>query len=94
MGSTRGSAARAARRPAKQSKTPPLARDRRLKNALCESARISVGCDEWSTWYDQKKRTEGKKHLQATLALARRRTDILHAMLINGSPYEPKAMTH
>ncbi|MCL2889204.1 MAG: IS110 family transposase [Eggerthellaceae bacterium] len=68
--------------------------NRRLRNALCESARISVSCDEWSAWYYHKKRREGKEHKQAVLALARHRTDIIYAMLKNGSLYEPKAMTH
>ena len=67
--------------------------NRRLKNAFCESARISIRCDEWSAWYYQKKRAEGKKHLQAIVALARHRTDIIYAMLKTGSLYEPKTMT-
>ena len=67
--------------------------NRQLKNALCESARISVSCDEWSRWFYEKKRAEDKKHKQAVLALARHRTDIIYAMLKNGSLYEPKRMT-
>ena len=68
--------------------------NRRLKEALCESAWSSVAWDEWSAWYYQKKRAEGKKHKQAILALARHRTDIIYAMLKNGSMYEPKTMKH
>ena len=67
--------------------------NRQLRNAFCESARISVNSDDWSSWYYQKKRSEGKNHRQATLALARHRTDIIYAMLKSGSLYEPKTMT-
>jgi hypothetical protein len=66
--------------------------NRQLRNAFCESARISINSDEWSRWLYDKKRAEGKKHRQAILALARHRTDILYAMLKNGSLYEPKTM--
>jgi len=68
--------------------------NRRLKEALCQSAWSSVSWDEWSAWYYSKKRAEGKKHKQAILALARHRTDIIYAMLKNGSMYEPKTMKH
>lgn len=64
-----------------------------LRNAFCESARISINYDEWSAWFYEKKRAEGKKHRQAILALARHRTDIIYAMLKTGSCYEPKTMT-
>ena len=67
--------------------------NRQLRNAFCESAWISVRCDDWSAWFYEKKRTEGKKHRQAILALARHRTDIIYAMLKTGSLYEPKTMT-
>ena len=66
--------------------------NRRLKEAFCQSAWYSVAWDEWSAWYYKKKRAEGKKHRQAILALARHRTDIVYAMLKNGSLYEPKTM--
>ena len=66
--------------------------NRQLRNAFCESARISVNNDEWSRWFYDKKRAEGKKHRQAILALARHRTDIIYAMLNTGSFYEPKTM--
>ena len=66
--------------------------NRRLKEAFCQSAWSSVSWDEWSAWYYNKKRAEGKEHRQAILALARHRTDIIYAMLKNGSLYEPKTM--
>ena len=66
--------------------------NRRLKEAFCQSAWSSVPRDEWSAWYYSKKIAEGKVHQQAILALARHRTDIIYAMLKNGSLYEPKTM--
>ena len=39
-------------------------------------------------FYDRK-RSEGKRHHQAVLALARRRVDVLYAMLRNGTLYDP-----
>jgi transposase len=65
--------------------------NRILKNAMCESAWISIQSDESSRAYYRKKRTEGKTHKAAVLALARHRVDIIYAMLKNGSMYEPKA---
>ena len=67
--------------------------NRQLRNALYESARISIESDEWSRWYYDKKRAEDKQPRQAILALARHRTDIIYAMLKTGSLYEPKTMT-
>jgi transposase len=67
--------------------------NRLLKDALFSSAQISIRCDEWSKWYYDKKRAEGKKHSQAVLALARHRIDFLYAMLSTGSFYEPKTTT-
>ena len=41
------------------------------------------------TYYDRK-RAAGKRHNAATICLARRRTDVLYAMLRNGTPYRPQ----
>jgi transposase len=65
--------------------------NRALKNAMCESAWISVQHDMFSSTYYRKKRAEGKSHSAAVLALARRRADIIYAMMKSGSMYEPKA---
>ncbi len=67
-----------------------------LKRALFLSAFASLKCkDQVSRNYYDKKRAEGKKHNQAVIALARRRCNVLFAMLRDGTMYEvaPKALT-
>ncbi len=60
-----------------------------LKRALFLSAFASLQCkDGISRTYYEKKRAEGKKHNQAVIALARRRCNVLFAMLRDGSIYE------
>lgn len=60
-----------------------------LKRVFYQSAFVAVGCDPTSKTYYRKKRAEGKTHHQAVLALARRRVNVLHAMLRNRQPYNP-----
>ena len=51
------------------------------------SALISIRtCPESKTFYDRK-RAEGKKHVQVVLALARRRVNVLWALLRDDRPY-------
>lgn len=57
-----------------------------LKDALFQAAFTSLRHPPSRTSYDRKRR-EGKRHTQALLALARRRTDVLYAMLRDGAPY-------
>lgn len=65
-----------------------------LKRALFLSAFASLKCkDHISRAYYDKKRAEGKKHNQAVIALARRRCNVLFAMLRDGAIYEaPEAL--
>ncbi|MDO5745982.1 MAG: IS110 family transposase [Micrococcaceae bacterium] len=65
-----------------------------LKRALFLSAFASLKCkDQVSRTYYDRKRAEGKKHNQAVIALARRRCNVLFAMLRDGSIYEvPEAL--
>ncbi|GAA5194072.1 hypothetical protein GCM10023346_20640 [Arthrobacter gyeryongensis] len=49
--------------------------------------------DPLSGAYYDRKRAVGKRHKQALIALARRRSDTLHAMLRDGSIYQPKTPT-
>lgn len=58
----------------------------RLKNALFLAAFASLRHPPSRTYYDRK-RAQGKRHNQAVLCLARRRVDVLHAMLSQGVPY-------
>jgi transposase len=63
--------------------------NRRLKRALYLSA-FSALRDPLSRAYYDRKRHERKTHQQALTALARRRCDVLFAMLRDGSLYNPE----
>jgi transposase len=60
----------------------------RLQNALFLAAFASLRHEPSRTSYDRK-RAQGKRHNQAVLCLARRRVDVLHAMLSRGVPLSP-----
>jgi transposase len=63
-----------------------------LKYAFYQSAFASLrSSPESRTFYDRK-RTEGKKHTQALIALARRRVNVLWAMLRDGTTFEARSM--
>ncbi len=59
----------------------------RLKNAFYLAAFSSLKHPPSRTYYDRK-RSEGKRHTQAVLCLARRRVDVLHAMLTTNTLYQ------
>jgi transposase len=59
----------------------------RLKNAFYLAAFSSLKHPPSRTYYDRK-RQQGKRHTQAVLCLARRRVDVLHAMLTTNTHYE------
>jgi transposase len=67
---------------------PPRGGNKQLKRAFFLSAFASLA-DPVSRAYYDRKRTEGKKHNAALICLARRRCDVLHAMLRNKIPYQP-----
>jgi transposase len=67
----------------------PRRYDRRLLRACYLSAQIAIRTDPASRIYYQRKRTEGKTHTQAVLALARRRLNVLWAMLRDHAAYQP-----
>ncbi|MBD2763729.1 IS110 family transposase [Kocuria sp. cx-455] len=58
-----------------------------LKRALFLSAFASINASPASRAYYDRKRAQGKRHNQAVIALARRRTDVLYAMLRDGTFY-------
>ncbi|WP_183130573.1 IS110 family transposase [Rhodococcus sp. SBT000017] len=67
----------------------PRRYDRRLLRVAYLSAQLSVrSCPESKVYYERK-RAEGKRHTQAVLALARRRSNVLWAMLRDAKPYNP-----
>jgi transposase len=72
----------------------PLAGDRALKRVFYQSAFCALRRDPTSRTFYDRKRSEGKTHHQALIALARRRINVLHAMLRDRQPYQtrtPKA---
>jgi transposase len=60
----------------------------RLKNAMFLAAFASLRDPVSKAFYDRK-RTEGKRHNAALICLARRRCDVILAMLRTGQPYQP-----
>jgi transposase len=58
-----------------------------LKRVFFQSAFCSLSHPDSKAFY-RRKRNEKKTHHQAVLALARRRVDVLHAILRNRTPYE------
>jgi transposase len=69
----------------------PRRYDRRLLRACYLSAQIAIRTDPASRTYYDRKRSEGKTHTQAVLALARRRLNVLWAMLRDHRTYQPTA---
>ncbi len=66
---------------------PPRSGNKHLKRALFLSAFAALR-DPVSRAYYDRKRAEGKRHNAALICLARRRCDVLYAMLKNQQPYE------
>jgi transposase len=60
-----------------------------LKRVFFLSAFASLRCSAHSRAFYDRKRREGKKHTQALIALARRRVNVLWAMLRDGTTFEP-----
>lgn len=66
----------------------PRRYNRRLQRVFYISALFSIRhCDESRQFYERK-RAEGKRHIQAVLALARRRVNVLWALLRDRRTYE------
>jgi transposase len=64
--------------------------NRVLKRVFYQSAHCAVLCHERSRTFYRRKRSEGKGHTQAVMALARRRVNVLWAMLRDGTFYEDR----
>lgn len=62
--------------------------NKQLKRAFYLAAFASLSQPESRAYYDRKRR-EGKHHIAALTALARRRIDVLFAMLRDGTFYQP-----
>lgn len=66
---------------------PPRGGNKQLKRALFLSAFAALHDPASRAYYDRK-RAEGKRHNAALICLARRRVDVLFAMLRDGTHYE------
>lgn len=67
--------------------------DRRLLRVFYLSELSALkSCAASRTYYDRK-RLEGKTHIQAMLSLARRRLNVIWAMLRDGTTYTPARAT-
>jgi transposase len=65
----------------------PTGGNKGLKRVFYQSAFCSLGQPDSRAFYDRKRR-EGKRHHQAVLALARRRINVLWAMLNHRQPFQ------
>lgn len=72
------------------SASPSRSGNHRLKNAMFLAAFVAAQHDPAARAYYQRKRAEGKKHNAAIVCLARKRCDIILAMLKTATPYEPQ----
>jgi transposase len=68
---------------------PNRAGNKRLKNALFQSAFSALHDPESRAYYDRKI-AEKKKHNAAIICLARRRLDVIYAMLRDRTYYQPR----
>lgn len=68
---------------------PARGGNKRLKNALFQTAFVAIRLDPESRAYYDRKRAEGKRHNAAVMCLARRRCNVIYSMLRNGTLYQP-----
>jgi transposase len=64
-----------------------------LKRVFYQSAFSSLRSSSESRAFYERKRREGKRHTQALIALARRRVNVLWAMLRDGTTFEARSAT-
>lgn len=64
-----------------------------LKRVFYQSAFASLRSTPESRAFYDRKRSEGKRHVQALIALARRRVNVLWAMLRDGTTFEGRSVT-
>lgn len=67
----------------------PQRYSRRLRRVMYMSALTATRCDPQSRDYYQSKRDQGKKPIQATICLARRRTNVLYALIRDNRTWQP-----
>nr|WBO76554.1 IS110 family transposase [Streptomyces sp. SBE_14.2]WBO79028.1 IS110 family transposase [Streptomyces sp. SBE_14.2]WBO82112.1 IS110 family transposase [Streptomyces sp. SBE_14.2]WBO82358.1 IS110 family transposase [Streptomyces sp. SBE_14.2] len=64
--------------------------DKALKRVFYQAAFCSIQRDPTSRAFYDRKRSEGKRHHQALIALARRKINVLYAILRDRRPYEAR----
>ncbi|WP_138999584.1 IS110 family transposase [Rhodococcus zopfii] len=69
----------------------PQRYSRRLRRVMYMSALTAARCDPVSRAYYTRKRAEGKRPIQATICLARRRVDVLYALIRDNRTWQPDA---
>jgi len=67
----------------------PKRYSRRLRRVMYMSALTAVRCDPASRAYYQRKRDQGKRPIPATICLARRRTNVLYALIRDNRTWQP-----
>jgi transposase len=67
----------------------PKRYSRRLRRVMYMSALTAVRCDPHSRAYYQRKRDEGKRSFPATICLARRRANVLYALIRDNRIWQP-----
>ena len=67
----------------------PRGGNHRLKNAMFTAAFVATQHDPDARAYYQRKRSQGKRHNAAVVCVARRRCNIILAMLKTQTPYQP-----
>jgi transposase len=67
----------------------PKRYSRRLRRVMYMSALTAIRCDPHSRAYYQRKRNQGKRSIPATICLARRRTNVLYALIRDNRTWQP-----
>ncbi|CPR84735.1 IS110 family transposase [Mycobacteroides chelonae] len=69
----------------------PQRYSRRLRRVMYMSAITAARCDPASRIYYQRKRDQGKRPIPAAIALARRRTNVLYALIRDNRTWHPES---
>ena len=67
--------------------------NKNLKTVFYQAAFASLRSSPESRAFYDRKRAEGKRHIQALIALARRRVNVIWAMLRDGTTFEARSTT-
>ncbi len=67
----------------------PKRYSRRLRRVMYMSALTAIRCDPASKAYYQRKREQGKRAIPATICLARRRVNVLYALIRDNRTWHP-----